>query len=104
MPSVPSGSRTQIDHRGELGPQPWALTPTDRSAWPPTAPCAPEGVALRQQLEDDTDRRSTDVWECLGEEASIRFAEDFEPPCELLLQPIDLTAGPNHQPASRLRD
>ena len=45
----------------------------------------PEGVALRQQLEDDTDRRTTEVWERLGEEASIRFAEDFEPPCELLL-------------------
>jgi hypothetical protein len=64
----------------------------------------PEGVALRQQLEDDTDRRTTEVWERLGEEASIRFAEDFEPPCELLLQRVDVTAGPSYQPASRLRD
>ena len=64
----------------------------------------PEGVALRQQLEDDTDRRTTEVWERLGKERSIRFAEDFEPPCELLLQRVDLTAGPNYQPASRLRD
>ena len=64
----------------------------------------PEGVALRQQLEDDTDRRTTEVWERLGETASIRFAEDFEPPCELLLRRVDITAGPNYQPASRLRD
>jgi hypothetical protein len=63
-----------------------------------------EGVALRQQLEDDTDRRTTEVWERLGEEESVRFAEDFEPPCELLLQRVDLTAGPNYQPASRIRD
>ena len=64
----------------------------------------PEGVALRQQLEDDTDLRTTEVWERLGEEASVRFAEDFEPPCELLLQRVDHTAGPNYQPASRRRD
>lgn len=64
----------------------------------------PEGVALRQQLEDDTDRRTTAVWESLGETASIRFAEDLEPPCELLLRRVDVTAGPNYQPASRLRD
>jgi hypothetical protein len=64
----------------------------------------PEGVALRQQLEDDTDRRTTEVWERLGEAAAIRFAEDFEPPCELLLRRVDVTAGPNYQPASRLRD
>ncbi|MFZ6005823.1 MAG: SCO6745 family protein [Actinomycetota bacterium] len=64
----------------------------------------PDGVALRQQLEDDTDRRTTQVWERLGQEESIRFAEDFEPPCELLLQRVDVTAGPNYQPASRLRD
>lgn len=64
----------------------------------------PDGVALRQQLEDDTDRRTTQVWERLGHERSIRFAEDFEPPCELLLERVDITAGPNYQPASRLRD
>lgn len=64
----------------------------------------PDGVALRQQLEDDTDRRATQVWERLGEAESVRFAEDFEPACELLLQRVDVTAGPNYQPASRLRD
>jgi hypothetical protein len=64
----------------------------------------PEGVALRQQLEDDTDRRTTEVWEHLGEEKAIRFADDFEPPCKLLLQRVDVTAGSNYQPGSRLHD
>jgi hypothetical protein len=63
----------------------------------------PAGVALRQQLEDDTDRLTTLPWELLGEERSRWFAEAFEPPCERLLARVDLTAGPNYQPASRLR-
>lgn len=63
----------------------------------------PAGLALRQQIEDDTDRLTTQVWELLGEAASIRFAEDFEPLCERLLARVDETAGPNYQPASRLR-
>ena len=61
------------------------------------------GVALRQRIEDDTDRLTTLPWELLGEEDSVRFAEDLEPPCELLLARVDLTAGPNYQPGSRLR-
>ena len=32
-----------------------------------------------------------------------RSPSDFEPPCETLLARVDLTAGPNYQPASRLR-
>lgn len=63
-----------------------------------------EGVALRQRIEDDTDRLTTLPWELLGEEESARFAEDFEPPCEALLQRVDVTAGPNYQPGSRVRD
>lgn len=62
-----------------------------------------EGLALRQHLEDETDRRTTLPWERLGESVSVRFAEDFEPPCELLLRRVDETAGPNYQPASRVR-
>jgi hypothetical protein len=62
-----------------------------------------EGVALRQRIEDDTDRLTTLPWELLGEERSVAFAERFEPPCELLLRRVDETAGPNYQPASRLR-
>jgi len=63
----------------------------------------PEGVALRQQIEDDTDRLTTLPWELVGESTSLRFAELLEPPCELLLRRVDETAGPNYQPASRLR-
>lgn len=63
----------------------------------------PEGIALRQYIEDETDRLTTIPWERLGETASVRFAEDFEPPCKLLLRRVDETAGPNYQPASRLR-
>lgn len=62
-----------------------------------------DGIALRQHLEDETDRRTTVPWEQLGEAASVRFAEDFEPSCELLLRRVDETAGPNYQPASRVR-
>lgn len=62
-----------------------------------------EGVALRQQIEDDTDRLTTLPWELLGIDDSLAFAERFEPPCELLLARVDQTAGPNYQPASRIR-
>ncbi|WP_421121530.1 hypothetical protein ACE2AJ_09275 [Aquihabitans daechungensis] len=61
------------------------------------------GVALRQHIEDETDRLTTPVWELLGEDRSLAFATDFEPPCELLLARVDETAGPNYQPASRVR-
>jgi hypothetical protein len=62
-----------------------------------------EGRRLRQQLEDDTDRRTTTVWELLGEDESVRFHAELEPPCELLLARVDETAGPNYQPGSRTR-
>lgn len=62
-----------------------------------------EGVELRQHIEDETDRLTTLVWELLGEERSLAFAPAFEPPCELLLARVDVTAGPNYQPASRTR-
>jgi hypothetical protein len=62
-----------------------------------------EGHLLRQAIEDETDRRSTLPWELLGERRAIEFAERFEPPCERLLARVDLTAGPNYQPASRVR-
>ena len=62
-----------------------------------------EGVALRQRLEDDTDRLTTLPWQLLGEERSRALTAAFEPPCELLLRRVDETAGPNYQLASRLR-
>jgi hypothetical protein len=62
-----------------------------------------EGIRLRQRIEDETDVLNTVVWQRFGLEASLAFARDFEPPCELLLSRVDSTAGPNYQPASRLR-
>lgn len=62
-----------------------------------------EGLRLRQRIEDDTDRLTTLPWELLGEHASMEFARRLEPPCELLLTRVDVTAGPNYQPASRIR-
>ena len=63
-----------------------------------------DGLALRTRIEDDTDRLTTLPWELLGEERSHWFAEQFEPPCEALLARVDVTAGVNYQPASRLHD
>ncbi|NOX29718.1 MAG: hypothetical protein GXP35_06685, partial [Actinobacteria bacterium] len=60
-------------------------------------------VATRQHIEDETDRITALPWKLLGEEASVRFAEDFEPPCEMLLARVDVTAGSNYMPASRQR-
>ncbi|MGH9170804.1 MAG: SCO6745 family protein [Acidimicrobiales bacterium] len=62
------------------------------------------GIALRQRIEDETDRLTTQPWELLGEAVTEGFARDFEPACELLLKRVDETAGPNYQPASRLRN
>lgn len=64
----------------------------------------PEGVRLRERIEDDTDRLTEVIWRRLGADRTAWFAETFEPPCELLLARVDLTAGPNYQPASRVRD
>jgi helix-turn-helix protein len=63
----------------------------------------PAAVALRQRIEDDTDRFTTLPWRQVGRERALAFARDFEPPCEKLLARVDLTAGPNYQPASRIR-
>ncbi|MFM7061836.1 MAG: SCO6745 family protein [Actinomycetes bacterium] len=62
-----------------------------------------EGLRLREHLEDETDRLTATVWQLLGEERALRFPIDFEPPCAQLLARVDETAGPNYQPASRVR-
>ena len=62
-----------------------------------------EGIALRQHLEDETDRLTTLPWERFGLDATVELAELLEPPCERLLARVDVTAGPNYQPASRIR-
>ncbi|MFL4946036.1 SCO6745 family protein [Streptomyces sp. MMS24-I31] len=64
----------------------------------------PSGLRLRQHLEDLTDELAALPWQLLGADLSTEFAERLEPPCELLLARVDETAGPNYQPASRLRE
>jgi hypothetical protein len=61
------------------------------------------GLDLRQRIEDDTDRLTTLPWELLGLDRTATLADALEPPCERLLERVDLTAGPNYQPASRTR-
>lgn len=62
-----------------------------------------EGRALRQHLEDETDRLTALPWLLLGAATAEAFALRFEPPCTQLLERVDITAGTNYQPASRLR-
>ena len=60
------------------------------------------GYATRQQIEDLTNQSSAAVWQHLGYDESLAFAEAFEPPCELLLARVNETAGERYQPASRV--
>lgn len=62
-----------------------------------------EGIALRQLLEDQTDVVGSLPFALLGSEVTLDLAALLEPPCVALLERVDLTAGPNYQPASRLR-
>lgn len=62
-----------------------------------------EGLALRQHLEDETDRLTTTPWRLLGLDTTTQLAEALEPPCVELLRRVDITAGPRYQPASRIR-
>ncbi|MGW5284786.1 SCO6745 family protein [Streptomyces collinus] len=63
----------------------------------------PEALLLRQRLEDATDELTVLPWQLLGSDFSFGFAERLEPACALLLARVDETAGPNYQPASRVR-
>jgi len=113
-----SGVEASVLHNAWLGYEPDWL-PTSRGSAPDEVTAAwtalerkglasdrtvtPEGIALRQRIEDDTDRLTTLPWELLGPGRSAAFAAAFETPCRLLLARVDDTAGPNYQPASRLR-
>ena len=59
------------------------------------------GLDLRDRIERETDATTTRPWELLGLDDAVALAERLEPPCEQLLARVDLTAGPNYQPASR---
>jgi hypothetical protein len=113
-----TGEEASILHNAWLGyepdwlPQSRGSSPEDiEAAWKGLAAkglaadraVTDEGILVRQRIEDDTDRLATLPWMLLGHEVSVRFAEQLEPPCELLLRRVDETAGPNYQPASRVR-
>jgi hypothetical protein len=113
-----SGMEASVLHNAWLGYEPGWLprsrgsAPADiDAAWESLsakglaadATVTPAGHALRQHIEDETDRLTVLPWQLLGAEPSRAFARDFEPPCERLLARVDETAGPNYQPASRLR-
>ena len=75
-----------------------------RRAWRRTGRSWRDGIALRQQLEDDTDRLTAAALGAAGRGPRRRVRRPrFEPSCELLLRRVDDTAGPNYQPASRVR-
>ena len=63
----------------------------------------PKAFSLRQWIEDETNLRTTLPWELLGAQRSRQFAREFEPPCEALLERVNLTASEQYQPASRQR-
>jgi hypothetical protein len=50
-----------------------------------------------------TDRLTTRPWALLGPDRAEAPADALEPPCERLLARVDETAGPDYQPASRIR-
>jgi hypothetical protein len=61
------------------------------------------GIELRQQIEERTDQLCGRIWTSYGAAETQALAQALEPPCELLLKRVDETAGPNYQPASRIR-
>jgi len=61
------------------------------------------GIALRQQIEDDTDRISEIPWRDYGADRTDALVELLATPGEALLARIDETAGPNWMPAARER-
>ena len=63
-----------------------------------------QGITFRQTIEDETDRRCSLPWQLLGYEETSTLADQLEPPCELLLRRVDITAGERYQPASRIRN
>jgi hypothetical protein len=63
-----------------------------------------QGLLLRQQIEDETDALGAEIWRTLGYDRSEAFGREFEPPCELLLERVNITAGILYQPASRIRE
>ena len=62
-----------------------------------------DGIALRQQIEDDTDRIGEVPWRAYGAERTEAFIDLMAEPGVTLLARIDETAGHNWMPAARER-
>ncbi|MEP9364938.1 hypothetical protein ABLE68_18390 [Nocardioides sp. CN2-186] len=61
------------------------------------------GLALRDSIEDQTNRLATRAWEHLGEQRTQQFLALVEPVGARLVARIDTTAGPEWMPAARER-
>ncbi len=63
----------------------------------------PDGMAYRQQLEDQLDQRCEAAWRLVGLDATQHFLALIEPVGDRLVERIDQTAGPVWMPAARDR-
>lgn len=63
----------------------------------------PEGIALRQSLEDRLDDLCAPGWQAFGEDRSRALIALVEPHGQRLIARIDATAGPRWMPAARSR-
>ena len=61
------------------------------------------GIDLREAIEVATDEHCMGIWQAFGEAETLSFCQEAEPPCEVLLARVDVTAGVNYQPGSRTR-
>lgn len=61
------------------------------------------GLALRDSIEERTDRLTARGWQNLGEDLTVAFLDLVEPLGTRLVDRIDQTAGPNWMPAARDR-
>ena len=61
------------------------------------------GIDLREAIEVATDELCIPIWRAVGVDETLTFCQQAEPPCEVLLGRVDVTAGVNYQPGSRTR-
>ncbi len=62
-----------------------------------------DGLAYRQELEDQLDQRCEAAWQLVGIDTTDRFLNLVEPVGDRLVERIDQTAGPVWMPAARDR-
>jgi hypothetical protein len=62
-----------------------------------------DGVALRERIEDTTDRLCEEPWRVLGETDTVRLLALIEPVGPRFMARVDEDAGPDWMPAARER-